>query len=151
MKVLMVGMDDNDQLFLRLVQAGVLGYVLKDASAVDVVTAIRTVAQDEAVCPPRFCRLLFNYVASQATEAPSLRVRLRLGLTRREQELVPLIARGMTNKEIACHLGLSEQTIKNHIHRMLQKVGANDRLTIVEVWRTQMVGVTSADGVSRTQ
>jgi DNA-binding NarL/FixJ family response regulator len=44
-----------------------------------------------------------------------------------------MIARGLTNKEIASHLNLSEQTIKNHIHRMLRKVGANDRLEVIEI------------------
>jgi DNA-binding NarL/FixJ family response regulator len=52
--------------------------------------------------------------------------------TRRQQELVPMIARGLTNKEIASHLNLSEQTIKNHIHRILRRVGANDRFEVAE-------------------
>jgi len=58
-----------------------------------------------------------------------------LGLTRREQQLVQLIGRGLTNKEIASQLNLSEQTIKNHVHRMLQKLGASDRLAAVELCR----------------
>jgi DNA-binding NarL/FixJ family response regulator len=54
-------------------------------------------------------------------------------LTRRQQELVPMIARGLTNKEIASHLNLSEQTVKNHIHRMLRRIGASDRLEVIEM------------------
>jgi DNA-binding NarL/FixJ family response regulator len=57
-------------------------------------------------------------------------------LTRRQQELMP-IARGLTNKEIAFHLNLSEQTVKNHIHRLLRRVGANDRLEVAEIASTQ--------------
>jgi DNA-binding NarL/FixJ family response regulator len=56
-----------------------------------------------------------------------------LRLTRRQQELVPMIARGLSNKEIASHLNLSEQTVKNHIHRILRRIGANDRSEVIEI------------------
>jgi DNA-binding NarL/FixJ family response regulator len=62
-------------------------------------------------------------------------VKRELGLSRREQQLTQMIGEGLTNKEIASQLNLSEQTIKNHVHRMLRKVGAKDRLMIVERWR----------------
>jgi len=68
-----------------------------------------------------------------------MRVKSHLGLTRRQQQLVPLIAQGLTNKEIALQLNLSEQTVKNHVHRMLQKVGAEDRLSVVEMVRVNQV------------
>jgi len=64
-------------------------------------------------------------------------VHLRLGLTRREQQLIPLVAEGLTNKEIANHFCLSEQTAKNHLYRMKQKVGADNRLGIVQMCRSQ--------------
>ena len=139
LKALMIGMEPEEEPFLKAVGAGVAGYVLKDASAMDVVTAIRAVARDEAVCPPRLCRSLFRYVAGTCTNLPSMRVKTQLGLTRRQQQLVPLLAQGLTNKEIAVQLNLSEQTIKNHVHRMLQKVGADDRLSVVEMVRLNQV------------
>jgi DNA-binding NarL/FixJ family response regulator len=58
-----------------------------------------------------------------------------LGLTRREQELLQRIDQGLSNKEIAVDLNLSEQTVKNHVHRMLRKVGATDRASAVELCR----------------
>jgi len=67
----------------------------------------------------------------------SASVRQQLGLTRREQQLIPLIAEGLTNKEIANRFCLSEQTVKNHLYRMKHKIGAGDRLGIVQVCRTQ--------------
>jgi two-component system, NarL family, response regulator DevR len=60
-----------------------------------------------------------------------------LGLSRREQQLAQMIGRGLTNKEIASELNLSEQTVKNHIHRMLRKVGVSDRLSVAELCRMQ--------------
>ncbi len=85
----------------------------------------------------QLCRFLFQHVLRQVTEVPSARARSQTGLTRREQQLVPLIARGLTNKEIASHFNLSEQTVKNHIHHILHKVGAEDRLSVPEVCRMQ--------------
>jgi len=131
LRILLVAMDEDEQLFLQAVRAGALGFVVKDASALDVVAAVRCVAGGEAVCPARLCKSLFDFVARQSVESPTVPVRVPLGLTRREQQLVPMIGRGLTNKEIAKELNLSEQTIKNHVHRILHKVGVENRLSIV--------------------
>ena len=136
----LVAMEDNHDHFLAAVRRGALGYVLQEASALDVVSAIRTVAEGEAVCPPRYFRVLFDHVAKQAAEFPNSRRRMQTGLTRREQQLIPLIGRGLSNKEIANHLGLSEQTVKNHIHRILRKVGVSDRLSVFEACQIHMPG-----------
>jgi DNA-binding NarL/FixJ family response regulator len=135
LKVVMIGMEADRETFLRAVRDGIVGYVLKDASAMEVAATVRSVANDEAVCPPSLCLTLFERVANQNTQPASFVVRHSLGLTRREQQLVQMISRGLTNKEIASQLNLSEQTVKNHIHRMLRKVGATNRLGAVEVCR----------------
>ena len=105
----------------------------------DVMVAVRAAVQDEAVCPPRLCFSLFRYMAGTYTSLPNVRVKAQLGLTRRQQQLVPLLAQGLTNKEIATQLNLSEQTVKNHVHRMLQRVGAGDRLSVVEMVKANQV------------
>jgi two-component system NarL family response regulator len=143
LKVVVIGMEEDEELFLRVVRAGVVGCVLRDASAVDVVCAVRAVARDEAVCPPRLCLSLFSYVAREYAARPILRPKAQVGLTRREQQLLPMLAQGLTNKEIAAQLNLSEQTVKNHVHHMLQKVGARDRLTVAELLRGRGVSVSS--------
>lgn len=130
MRILLVAMDEDEQVFLRAIRAGAMGFVPKDASALDLVTAVRSVARGEAVCPPKFCKFLFDCVASQAKEPAERDAKLSLVLTRRERQLVPMIERGLTNKEIAQQLNLSEQTIKNHIHRILQKIGVDSRMHI---------------------
>jgi DNA-binding NarL/FixJ family response regulator len=137
LKVLMFGMDCDEEKFLIAVERGVSGYILKDASASEVAAAIRAVAGGNAVCPPKLCRALFNHVAGSRAWKPEAQVTKKLGLTRREQQLVQLISIGLTNKEIACRLSLSEQTVKNHLRRMFRKSGAADRLEAVEFWRTQ--------------
>jgi two-component system response regulator DevR len=140
-RVVMVGMEADEATFLRVIQAGAVGYILKDASAVEVARTIRAVAAGEAVCPAALSILLFQWVARHKAAIPSLHLRNRLGLSRREQQLVGLIQQGLTNKEMASRLNLSEQTVKNHVHRMLRKVGAPDRLAIVEVCREEGLGV----------
>lgn len=139
LKVVMIGMDAERDLFLRGVRDGIVGYVLKDASAMEVAAAVRSVANGEAVCPPSLCRALFEHVAKQNAEPSNFIIKHNLGLTRREQQLVQMISRGLTNKEIAGQLNLSEQTIKNHIHRMLRKLGASDRFAAVDLCRLRDV------------
>ena len=138
-KAVVIGMEADERIFLETVRRGVSGYLLKDASAVDIVDAVRTVARGEVVCPPSLCRILFRFVSRQVMPLPNQRVRDQIGLTRREQQLLPLIARGLTNKEIASNLNLSEQTVKNHIHHILSKVGAEDRLGVCLLYTSRCV------------
>ena len=137
MRILVVGMTKDDAEFLRCVRAGISGYLLPEASADEVLEAIQAVQKGQAVCPGALCTALFRYFEGEASGLPCASLRQRLGLTRREQQLIPLIAKGLTNKEIANHFCLSEQTVKNHLYRMKHKIGAEDRLGIVQTCRTQ--------------
>jgi DNA-binding NarL/FixJ family response regulator len=137
LKLVLIDMDDDPETFLKYVRAGVVGYFLQDASAADIISGVRAVAQGQAVCPPQLCMPLFQSVAQQWTSLPGVHIDIQFGLTRRQQQLVPLIAQGFTNKEIASHLNISEQTVKNHIHRMLRRVGATDRLQVIDITRGQ--------------
>lgn len=141
LKLVLVDMVDDESIFLRAVRAGAVGYVLQNASALDIVEAVRAVQQGEAVCPPRLCLSLFKFAASSRNPLPNLRAKSQMGLTRREQQLVPLIAQGYTNKEIASQLHLSEQTVKNHVHRILQRIGASDRLAVGDIIREQSLPI----------
>lgn len=132
LRVILVGMEAERGLFLSAVRSRVCGYVLKDASAGEVYSAVQSVAKGEAVCPSLLLQWLFEAAADVPDHVPRLLATRKLGLTLRQQQLILLIGRGLTNKEIASHLNLSEQTIKNHVHRMLQKAGESDRLAIVE-------------------
>jgi DNA-binding NarL/FixJ family response regulator len=143
-KTVMVGMEDDEATFLRAVGEGVVGYVLKDASAAEIVRVIRAVAVGEAVCPPRFSLSLFHCAARDVSFSLESPQKTKFGLSRREQQLVGLIRLGLSNKEIGSRLNLSEQTVKNHIHRILRKVGANDRLGIVEQCQSESAGLAAS-------
>jgi DNA-binding NarL/FixJ family response regulator len=136
-QILLIGVTGEEAEFMQCVRAGVRGYLPRDASAEDVVEGVQALQRGEAVCPGTLCATLFRYLEREATSFPSASVHQQLGLTRREQQLIPLIAEGLTNKEIANRFCLSEQTVKNHLYRMKHKIGAEDRLGIVQVCRTQ--------------
>jgi two-component system NarL family response regulator len=129
-RIVMVDMDAEEETFFKAVREGVMGYVLKEASAAEVAATIRSVAAGEAVCPPALSAALFRF-ASQQTSAAPISWGAELGLSRREQQLVQLLRERLTNKEIAAQLNLSEQTVKNHVHNIMRKVGADDRLSAV--------------------
>jgi DNA-binding NarL/FixJ family response regulator len=136
-RTLVIGTTKEKSEFLQFVRAGIDGYLWREASMEEVLAGIRGVQSGEAVCPGALCSVLFRYFQQESAPLPCASVKQRLGLTRREQQLIPLIAKGLTNKEIANHFCLSEQTVKNHLYRMKHKIGAEDRLSIVQRYRTQ--------------
>jgi DNA-binding NarL/FixJ family response regulator len=141
-RVVLVDMEPDRCTFLRAVSEGVVGYVLKDASAMEVISTITAVAAGEAVCPPSLSLALFHCVARHY-KSPEVSTRV---LSRRERELMALLRERLTNKEIAARLNLSEQTVKNHVHHILRKVGAPDRLAIVEQSELEGLGRGAAAG-----
>jgi DNA-binding NarL/FixJ family response regulator len=134
-KIILFGMSEDPDVFLRAVRRGIAGYVLKSASAADLLDAIRTVAQGEAVCPPKFCKILFATVAATAVDTKEERATLQFDLTQRQRELMSLVAMGLSNKEIASSLNLSEFTVKNHIYRVMKQVDAQTRHEAVSLIR----------------
>ena len=136
--VVLFGMDESFDCFLRAVRSGVRGYLLKDASSAEIIATVRGVAQGEAFCPPRLCAPLFQFVSRefrQRSGGADLEAGSNYGLTYRQRQLVVLVAKGLTNKEIAASLNLSEFTVKNHIHRIMKQVDAENRYQAVDVIR----------------
>lgn len=134
-KVVLVGMEDDFDIFLQAIRSGASGFLLENAGTDDTLDAIRKVARDEAVCPAHLCLQLFHFVARIAGEGSFIvnqRLCNRLGLTGRQQQLVALLAKGLTNKEIAVSLNLSEFTVRNHVHRIMQQLNVKSRQAAVE-------------------
>ena len=133
-RIILVGMEPDEEQFIASIRSGVTGYLLQDASASDVVAAVRAVFRGEAVCPPQLCSVLFRIVAQMSREMP-LDSPPKPDLTLRQQQLVTLVAKGLTNKEIASHLNLCEFTVRNHIHNILKQVDSSSRSEAVETIR----------------
>ncbi|MET9425529.1 response regulator transcription factor [Streptomyces sp. NPDC006540] len=130
-KVLMLTTFDVDDYVYEALRAGASGFLLKDAPPADLIAAVRIVAAGEALLAPSVTRRLIADFAAQRP-APRRDPSLRLnGLTPRETEVLELIARGLSNQEIAGHLVLAEQTVKTHIGRVLAKLDLRDRAQAV--------------------
>ena len=142
-KTVVIAREPDEKHFLSAVRAGVTGYLLQDASASDVVSAVRAVFRGEAVCPPQLCSTLFRFVAQMPSETLFQTTPPKPDLTLRQQQLVALVAKGLTNKEIASHLNLSEFTVRNHIHRILKQVDAGSRSQAVETIRAHGYSISS--------
>jgi DNA-binding NarL/FixJ family response regulator len=142
-KMVVIARESDEKHFLAAIRAGVTGYLLQDASASDVVAAVRAVYRGEAVCPPQLCSTLFRFVAQMGPEMPVQTAASRPDLTLRQQQLVALVAKGLTNKEIASRLNLSEFTVRNHIHRILKQVDAGSRSQAVETIRAYGYSISS--------
>jgi two-component system, NarL family, nitrate/nitrite response regulator NarL len=142
-RTVVIARESDERHFLAAVRLGIAGYLLQDASASDVVAAVRAVFRGEAVCPPQLCSALFRFVVQMAKEMPVQNATSKPDLTLRQQQLVALVAKGLTNKEIASHLNLSQFTVRNHIHRILKQVDAGSRSEAVETIRAYGYSISS--------
>jgi DNA-binding NarL/FixJ family response regulator len=137
-KIILFGMDEDPDCFLSAVCLGVRGFLVKDASSAEIVAAVRGVAEGEAICPPKLCLTLFQYVVRGYEHKPRTtgqRAFAKFGLTYRQRQLVTLVAKGLTTKEIAANLHLSQFTVKNHIHRIMKQLDAQSRYEAVDMIR----------------
>nr|BFD90852.1 response regulator transcription factor [Kitasatospora sp. Xyl93] len=130
-KVLMLTTFDVDDYVYEALRAGASGFLLKDAPPADLIAAVRVVAAGEALLAPSVTRrLIEDFARTRPVRRRDPKVRLN-GLTPRETEVLGLIARGLSNQEIAAELVLAEQTVKTHIGRILAKLGLRDRAQAV--------------------
>jgi DNA-binding NarL/FixJ family response regulator len=126
-RVLMLTTFDLDEAVHRALQAGASGFLLKDTPYDQLIHAIRVVSRGDSVLAPSVTRRLLASFASPPVLSDEDAVRLRR-LTDREREVLRLIARGMSNTEIADVIFLSEATVKTHVGRVLNKLGCRDRV-----------------------
>jgi DNA-binding NarL/FixJ family response regulator len=129
-RVLMLTTFDLDDYVYEALRAGASGFLLKDATADDLVAAVRIVAAGEALLAPTVTRRLIEEFARQPRRDRPRPDELA-GLTARELEVARLIARGLSNGEIADTLVLAEQTVKTHVGRILAKLNLRDRAQVV--------------------
>jgi len=126
--VLVLTTFDLDEYVYEALRAGASGFLLKDAAPAQILEAIRVVAAGDALLAPQVTRRLIAEFATRArlTPPPGLSA-----LTPREGEVFRLLARGLTNTEIAARLHLAEQTVKSHVSAILMKLGLRDRVQAV--------------------
>ena len=129
-RILILTTFDLDDYVFEALRAGASGFLLKDASAGELAEAVRVVAAGDGLLAPAVTRRLIAEFARMG--GPRLPARKNLKeLTERETEVLALVARGMTNAEIARYLVVAEQTVKTHVSRVLMKLGLHDRAQAV--------------------
>jgi DNA-binding NarL/FixJ family response regulator len=126
--VVLTTFDDDDYVYAAL-RAGASGFLVKDMTLEDILTAIRVVAAGDALIAPGVTRRLIAQFAGRAGPPP--RPREIDGITEREREVLTLVGRGLSNSEIAAQLFISVATAKAHVARLLAKLGARDRVQLV--------------------
>lgn len=133
-----VGMDlvPVQEELVKYVEAGVSGFVLKDATLDDFLGTIRAVAKGTKVLPPPLTGSLFSQIVEHATRKKRGNPFNSVRMTRREREVIALIAEGLSNKEIAQRLHLATDTVKSHVHNILEKLALHTRLEIARFAHT---------------
>jgi DNA-binding NarL/FixJ family response regulator len=133
----------------EFVQAGVSGFILKDATVNDFVKTIRSVAKGFQVLPPNLTGSLFSQIVDQAiigSKTSSIIDSIRM--TKRERQVIELIAEGNTNKEIAQKLHLSTYTVKSHVHNILEKLALSTRVQIAKYLHDSRKRDSAIDNIS---
>jgi len=130
-KILMLTVSDEEDDLYEAIKAGANGYLLKEISVEEVAEAIRAVAQGQSLISPSMASKLLNEFNALAKRAEERNQYPAPTLTSRELEVLRLVARGMSNREIADDLFISENTVKNHVRNILEKLHLHSRMEAV--------------------
>ena len=126
-KVIIIGVSGTEKESLAYIEAGASGYILPESCPEYLIETIQKVYRGEASCPPNILSYLFERITSLRAQLNVGQENLLNSLTQRELEVLQLVADGMSNKEIAIRLKLELQTVKNHLHNILEKLRVHNR------------------------
>ena len=129
-KVIIMDLLPVQKDIVEFVNAGVSGFILKDASAEDLVSTIRSVAEGAHVLPPEMTSTLFSQIAKEALVRGRAVATESVRMTSREREVIGLIGEGLSNKEIATRLNIATHTAKSHVRNVMEKLALHTRLQI---------------------
>lgn len=137
-KILMMGVPETDADIMACIEsAGAAAYLLQSASLEDLTEIVDALSRGETVCSPRIAQLLFSRVRTLSSDHGAGWSTDEAGLTPREREIIGLIEKGLCNKEIAVSLRIEVQTVKNHVHNILDKLHVQDRQAAARYARAQ--------------
>jgi RNA polymerase sigma factor (sigma-70 family) len=129
-KVIVMDLLPAPEDVIEFVKAGANGFVMKDATIDELVSTIRSVALGADVVPPALTGTLLSHIAQQAAVRRMPDAAESVRMTKREREIMNLIAEGLSNKEIAQRLNIATYTVKSHVHNILEKLALHSRLQI---------------------
>jgi len=126
-KIIMLTIHDDKEYIFETIKIGADGYMVKDSDADTLIKAIREVKDGRSYIQPSVAKMVAEGLNSDDDEVSS-RLKKIKSLTKREYEVLTLIAEGLNNKDIADKLFISEKTVKNHVSNIFKKIGVNDRI-----------------------
>jgi DNA-binding NarL/FixJ family response regulator len=127
-KVILITVDESRGAVSEAIQAGVSGYLLKDATPDALVDAARNAVEGNAVIHPQLTRTFIEEARTASSDEPR-----STPLSKREREILQRVADGATTRQVASDLGISPHTVKTHLERIFEKLGANDRAQAVAI------------------
>jgi DNA-binding NarL/FixJ family response regulator len=136
-KVIGMGFIPSQSDIVEFVAAGASGFILKDATVKEFLGTIRSVAQGIKILPPSLADSLFSHVVELALKQRKGKEIKAAQMTKREREIIVLIADGMSNKEIAQQLNIATHTVKSHVHNIMEKLMLHSRLQIAKYTREE--------------
>jgi two-component system NarL family response regulator len=131
-KVIGMGFAPSQSDIVEFVEAGASGFILKNATVKEFLGNIRSVAQGIKVLPPLLTGSLFSHVIELALKKRKGKLTNAVRMTKREREIIVLIADGLSNKEIARQLNIATHTVKSHVHNIMEKLALHTRLQIAK-------------------
>jgi DNA-binding NarL/FixJ family response regulator len=129
-KVIGMGLIPTQSDLVELVEAGAAGFIMKGSTVKDFLATIRAVVRGENVLPPSLTQSLFSHVVEHALRNGKALPSDAVTMTKREREIIVLIADALSNKEIAERLNIATYTVKSHVHNILEKLALHSRLQI---------------------
>lgn len=139
-KIIVMDFLPINEEIVEFVNAGVSGFVLKDASFDEFVATILKVAAGEKVLPARMTESLFAQIAKETVSRGAEKMVADVRLTRREREVIDLIGEGLSNKEIAQRLNIATHTVKSHVRNVMEKLTLHTRLQISAYYHRETPG-----------
>lgn len=127
-KVILITIDESRGAISEAIQAGVSGYLLKDASPDALIDAAKNAVEGNAVIHPQLTKTFIEEVRLSDSDSPKA-----TPLSKREREILQKVADGSTTRQVATELGISPHTVKTHLERIFEKLGANDRAQAVAI------------------
>ncbi len=136
-KVIGMGFVPSQSEIVEFIEAGASGFLLKDATTNEFVRTIRSVSKGVKVLPPPLTGSLFSHIAEYALKRGKGKISPAVRMTKREREVIALIAEGLSNKEIAQRLSIAIHTVKSHVRNVMEKLALHSRLQIAKYSREE--------------
>ncbi len=135
---------------IQYVNAGASGFILKDVTPKDFLITIRSVTKGTKILPPHLTGTLFSQIIEHAIKQGKTKLKEAVRMTKREREVITLISEGLSNKEICLRLHISNNTIKSHVHNIMEKLVLHTRLEVANYANTNETLKTITKSISLT-